>query len=271
MLHRVDVFQNLKTTKTSKDITGQALLDPTLSGAGIKYRNFKNDPLFSNNGPSIDDINQGALGDCYFLAQMGSFAELDANMIKQSIVSLGDGSYAVEFVKNAKDVFYRIDADLPSYSPSQLAYAGFGADNSIWAALYEKAWTFARSGAGTYASIASGWMGSVASVFGKNNDFGYTNGDVTALLSTLETALGAGKSVTVGTYGTQPGGSIVVGGHAYSVEGITDDGQGNVSIRVRNPWGVDGYVCADGSNDGYVTLTVAQFTASMQDYCISDA
>jgi Ca2+-binding RTX toxin-like protein len=270
-VHRVDAFQNEKGQKISKDLTGQAIVDPTLLGASVKYRNFKNDPLFASGGPSINDINQGQLGDCYFLSQLGSFAELDPTMIKQSIVALGDGTYAVQYVKNGKDDFYRVDADLPSYSTSQLSYAGFGAQNSIWAALFEKAWTFARTTAGTYASIASGWMGSVASAFGKNNDFGYTNGDPTALVTTLENAVNAGKSVTVGTYGTQPGGSIIVGGHAYSIEHITDDGAGNVTLTVRNPWGVDGYTSVDGSNDGYVTVSLAQFTASMQDYCISDA
>ena len=34
----------------------------------------------------------------------------------------------MQFVKNGKDVFYRIDADLPSYSATTLSYAGFGAE-----------------------------------------------------------------------------------------------------------------------------------------------
>jgi Ca2+-binding RTX toxin-like protein len=268
MLHRVASFQKLKNVAVSKNLTGQAITDPTIMGSGIKYRNFKNDPLFSDSGPQISDITQGQLGDCYFLAQIGSFAELSPSLIEQSIVNFGDGTYGVQFVKNGQDVDYRIDADLPSYSPTQLAYANLGVQNSLWAPLLEKAYAFFRTGAGTYASIQAGWMGDVATAFGQSSTFGMSS-DV-SMLTTLENAMNAGQSVTVGTFGTQPGGSIMVGDHAYSVEHISDDGAGNVSITVRNPWGIDGYVCADGSNDGFVTLTLAQFTADVQDFSIAN-
>ncbi|HEY1629568.1 MAG TPA: C2 family cysteine protease, partial [Tepidisphaeraceae bacterium] len=268
MVHRVAAFQKLKGVVVSKNLTGGALTDPTIMGSGIKYKNFKTDPLFSSSGPSINDIEQGQLGDCYFLAQIGSFAELSPSLIEQSIVNFGDGTYGVQFVKNGQDVDYRIDADLPTYAGGQLAYANLGAQNSLWASLLEKAYAFFRTGAGTYASIQAGWMGDVATAFGQSNSFGMTSD--ASMLSTMETAMNAGQSVTVGTFGTQPGGSIIVGSHAYSVEHISDDGQGNVSITVRNPWGIDGYTCADGSNDGYVTVTLAQFTADMQDFSIAN-
>jgi len=268
-VHRVSAFQNLGKTVVSKELAGQALPDPVLKGSA-RYFNFKDRPVFSTDGPSINDIRQGAIGDCYFLAQIGSYAFLNPTLIRQSIADLGDGTYAVQFVKNATNTFYRIDADLPAYSASTLAYAGFGAQGSTWAPLLEKAWAFFRTGAGTYASIEGGWMGSVATAFGKSSTWGNTTGDSGALAAVLQQALAGGKSLTLGSYGSQASGSLVVGSHAYSVQSITSDGNGGYTVIVRNPWAVDGYSSADGSNDGYVTLNYAQFLATFQSYNVAN-
>ena len=42
----------------------------------VGYQDFSSDPLFGPNGPSPDDINQGANGDCYFLATLSDIAPL---------------------------------------------------------------------------------------------------------------------------------------------------------------------------------------------------
>ena len=64
-----------------------------------------------------------------------------------------------------------------------------------------------------------------------------------------------------------PAGVPVVGNNMYSVERV-DIHSWNIlgnevdvgsTITVRNPWHVDGGGNNDGANDGYVTLTAAQF------------
>lgn len=258
-VHRVAAFQN----KVSKELNGQAIPDPTLK-KGAAYRNFKNNPLFSSEGPALDDVAQGQLGDCYFLATIGSFAALDQNLIRQSIVALGDGTFAVQMKKGANTLFYRLDADLPSYAVDRLAYAAFGAEGSIWVAMLEKAWAFHRYAKNTYASIEAGFMTEVATAFGKPSTWGYTTQNPNSVLATLKQAIADGKSVTMGT-GSQPAGSLLVGGHAYTVVSIDD----NNNVVVRNPWAIDGYTSGDGQQDGYITLTGAQFAAWTNSYAIA--
>jgi len=265
-IHQVASFAN----KASKELTGQAIADPTIKGASVKYRNFKTNPIFSSSGPGLDDIKQGQLGDCYFLAQIGSFAKLDADVIEKSIVDFGDGTYGVQFVKNGSRVFYRLDADLPSYSASTLAYAAFGAENSIWVGLLEKAWAYFRQSKNTYASIEGGFMIEVSRAFGKSNDWGWTSGDPNTVLSLLKSDYDAGKSITAAT-GTSPAGSLLVGGHAYTLNSITSDGNGGYTVVLRNPWGVDGTAGGDGMEDGYITMTGTQFLAWTVAYAVCDA
>lgn len=274
-IHRIGSFQSERGTSIVKDITGAitTLVNPVVSIANATYRNFKSNPLFATAGPSVDDIKQGQVGDCYFLSQLASYAKIDPTLIKQSIVDLGDGSYAVQFKSNGTNQYYRVSADLPSYNNSQTAAAGLGTQNSLWVALMEKAWTFARKSAGSYASIEAGWMSEVASAFGKTSNFSdvSTHTDGNALLATIQQALAAGKSVTLGTNNSQASGSTMVGSHAYTVMSVQSDGKGGYTVIVRNPWGIDGYTTADGKNDGYVTLSATQFTADIDAINIATA
>lgn len=265
-VHRVATFAN----KAAKDLTGQNLADPTLKGSSVKYRNFKNRPIFAADGPTIGDITQGQIGDCYFLAQLGAYATKAADLIKQSIVNFGDGTYGIQFSKNGTKTFYRVDADLPSYSDSMLSYAALGAQGSMWVALFEKAWTFARSGKNTYASIEGGFMTEVASAFGRGSQWGTTKADPNTVLATLKAAMENNQTVTVGTTGSQPSGSLLVGSHAYTVVSIDDNGAGSYNVVLRNPWAIDGYTCADGDQDGYVTLTAEQFSTWTASYAIAN-
>ena len=265
-VHRVAAFAN----KMSKELTGAALADPALKAGSARYRNFKTRPLFSSNGPAINDVAQGQLGDCYFLAQLGAYAVVSPQMIRQSIVDFGDGTYGVQFTKGGNKLFYRIDADLPSYNASTLAYAAFGAEGSLWVALYEKAWTYARTAKNTYGSIEAGFMTEVSNAFGKSSNWGATSTVANSLLATLKAEMDAGKTVTVGT-GREPAGSLLIGGHAYTVISIVDDGAGGYTVVLRNPWGIDGYTCADNLQDGYVTLTTAQFGAWTDSYAVCAA
>ena len=267
-VHKVGSFEGIKTTtgtgkkaktkvtKVSMELNGDNLVDPT-ADAGMVYRNFSNKPLFADNGPVADDVNQGYLGDCYFLATLSSTAKVDANVIKQSVVELGDGTYAVKFVKNGSEVYYRVDGQLPTWGNGALAYANTGTQNSVWVAIMEKAYAFFRTGAGTYASIESGWMSEVYSALGKTSTSMFSAASSADLLSVIKSALEQGKSVTYGA-ATPTDGAPLIGNHAYMVDHVNADSHGNlVSVTLRNPWGIDG-AGNDGANDGYVTITAAQ-------------
>jgi len=234
-LHMVRRFAN----GADRTLDGDDIADPT---DGLHYKDFADRPLFANAGPSANDIDQNALGDCWLLASMGAVADADPNTIRQTVVSLGDGTYAVRLGGNN---FYRVDAELPTISAASwtLTYAGLGIDNSLWGAVVEKAYTHHRSGADTYASVASGpstegLRGMHATGVGWNSFSSYSSGQ--AVVNDIGDRYDRGQAVVVGIT-TPATGSALVGNHAYTVVGVTRDRFGDVaSITLRNPWGPAG-------------------------------
>ncbi|MFT3788217.1 MAG: C2 family cysteine protease [Tepidisphaeraceae bacterium] len=247
----------------SKDLLGQAIADPK-GKVGSKLNSFRSYPLFSSNGPAIDDINQGQAGSCWWLSTCAAVAKTNPELIKQNITDFKDGTYGVRlYTLTGTQQFVRVDADLFTYSWSTTTpfYASFGAQNSIWVAIYEKALAMVRGAkAGQYVSVDGGWMDEAFRRIGMSpaNTNKGNLADATALSSLLNTAFTAGKAVTVG-FLSVPGGLNLVGYHAYTIDRLNDDG----TVTLRNPWGVDNGTSTDGNNDGYVTLTVAQLLSAM--------
>jgi hypothetical protein len=276
-VHRVSSFRALTfssgstTTQTlSRELNGQRTRDPqvTATSSPVTNATFSNMPLFSDAGPKMDDVLQGECGDCWFLATLGAMAKTNPNAIRQSIVDLGDGTYAVQFRNpdTRAATYLRIDNDLPAYSGTRdPAYAQLGADNSLWVALMEKAYTFYRTGAGTYASIEGGWMDEAFKAFGYKATDTWNTGvaaSVTttsgnSLLQNIKSLLSSGYAVTFAV-GDAPGGTNLISDHAYTVDAVISNPDGTLSLRLRNPWGVDNYSSTDGTNDGYLTLTAVQ-------------
>jgi hypothetical protein len=264
-VHQVGSFLSISpsassTAGVSKEALGQDLADPTLTSSGLNYHSFADHPLFSTAGPRPGDVNQGAVGDCYYLAVLSSVAKVDPELIRQSVVDLGDGTFAVRFFQGDTAQYVRVDADLATYSGGSLAYAGFGGQGSIWVAVMEKAFTTFRRGAGTYASISGGWMNEVYEAMGRDADAHYSSVNASWLIDAIRTDLKAGKSVTYAV--NKPNGAPLIAAHAYMVDAVICNSAGKpTSIRLRNPWGIDG-AGSDGKNDGYVTITAAQAQAA---------
>jgi hypothetical protein len=125
--------------------------------------------LFGPNGPSPDDIAQGYVGDCYFLASLGEVAEQSPQTIKNMFIDNHDGTYAVRFWEYDPNRsgwvadYVTVDLQLPTVHGSKLfAFAGWYQGGQavqytdpnavLWPALLEKA----------YAQLASeGWSRSI--------------------------------------------------------------------------------------------------------------
>lgn len=256
-VHRIAQFYQPYTSSTtdsryvSMDIAGQNLTDPT---AGYSYRNFAGTPLFVD-GPQYNDIRQGYLGDCYYLASLAAMADTDPALVRQMIAPLGDGTFAVRFYRGGQEVYLRLDADLPANGGS-LVYAGVGPDNELWVPLMEKAYAYFRYGQNSYSSIEGGWMATVnTELTGMGNQTMWTGGSASSFVSWMAGQLAAGHAVTLGSNSNASG--PIVGGHAYMVKSVNGDG----TVTVFNPWGVDGGSSTDANRyDGLVTLTAAQVT-----------
>lgn len=257
-VHTISQFYQPYTQDTSSasyvslNINGQNLTDPAASYA---YQSFAAKPLFTD-GPDYRDVAQGQVGDCYFMAALASIANTDPGIIRQAIAPLGDGTYVVQYFRNGAANFVRVDADLPA-SGSSLAYAKTGPDGELWVPLMEKAYAYFRSGANSYASLASGVPETVfGQVAGVASAFPGSMSISTAW-SFLSTQLSAGHPLAACSTSVASG--PIVASHAYTVMSVQIVGSTQY-VTVYNPWGFDGGTATDAnSGDGLVTLTISQF------------
>lgn len=263
-VHRVANFSALRVdgvvTYPAKAQLGQRFADP-IADANTVYRAFSNRPLFASGGASADDVYQGNIGDCYFLAVLSSVASANPIRMQETLVDLGDGTYGVRLYRNGVETYLRVDNDVAvrNANSSTPVYAKFGVAGSMWVPILEKAFAYFRSNAGTYESISGGWMDEAYRALGLTP--GGTGTASTNTLKLLAQQIASGKSVTYAV-NTVPDGAPLIGSHAYMLsEVLTDENDEVTSVVLRNPWGFDG-AGSDGNNDGYVTLTASQAIAA---------
>ena len=236
---------------------GQELTDPL---ALYAYADLSALPLFDD-GPQYNDIAQGLLGDCYYLASLAALAQADPQRIEQLIAPLGDGTYAVRLYRRHQEVYLRLDGDLPRYNQYYLSYAQPSPTGEIWVALLEKAYAFFRYGENSYESIEGGWMNDVLpELTDEPVSMRLTrNTTSSALFEYIESALAAGQPVTAGSY--YAAGGPVIGGHAYMIQSAEQTADG-CYVTLYNPWGEDGVSWDAQPNDGLVRLDIEQVRTS---------
>ncbi len=250
----------------SMEIAGQNFRDPTPTSYGRAWVNFASNPLFAD-GPEHNDIRQGSVGDCYFLACLASMSDSDPNVIRQMVTALGDGTYAVRFFRGGQASYLRLDADLPVYSGSSLSYAKLTPDGETWVAIVEKAYCHFRYGQNSYASISGGWMSTVfQEMTNRPTTTMWTGGSQASLASFIISALDSGHAATLGSYGNAP--SPIVGSHAYMLKSI-EFVEGEAIVTVYNPWGVDGKTYDSNYSDGLLRLDLSQVQACFSAIVIS--
>ncbi len=257
-VHRVTSFyQPFTNDSTSANfipttLSGQNLPDPTDTGSVTHITGS-----LWGSGPTMQDVNQGSVGDCYFLATLQSIAYEQPGKLEEYAVDLGDGTYAVEFNRGGSSPTYvRVDGDMAAGGWSGLAYAHPKQGGPIWAEIFEKAYAFYRYGQNTYASLNNGWTGSVFYDMGISIT-GFTSTQ-SNIFSQITTALANHKAVAAVTNTSISASIPIIASHAYSVVATSVVG-GVDYLTVRNPWGVDGAGNDSNTGDGLVTITLAQF------------
>ncbi len=236
------------TSKTAAATTPAVAPDPTVTEPDVTYRNFANDPLFSSVGPSQNDINQGDLGDCYFLSVLASVAKVDPSLIRQDVTSDGDGTFTVKLFSGGSQKSIRVNADLPTFSDGTLAYAGLGQQNCLWVAIMEKAYADVRTNADSYASINGGWMSDAFNALGIRNTSVFAE---TAFFKDVQTDAKAGDALTYATDDTVSDQAPLIGDHAYEIVSATFGAKGvPITLTLRNPWGNGGPAVDGASDDG---------------------
>ena len=98
--------------------------------------------MFGTDG-SINDIGQGAVGDCYYLAALSAVAEVD-DRFKKVFVNPNKntaGIYAFNVFVRGIPTIVTIDDRLPYQAAARdLVLAKVGIDGSLWGPLLEKVW-----------------------------------------------------------------------------------------------------------------------------------
>jgi len=240
-----------------------------MSGAAtfsVSYSAVAN-PAFGAGGPSMNDINQGYLGDCYMLASLAEVAKQEPSLIQSMITNNGNNTYGVRF-------FYGGSAQYVTVNDSLADGGGvFNSGTNIWASLVEKAYaqvqasgditgnnvnygnsfsTIGNGGAPEYAleeitgasTITDFYAnGSSWSRYAYSNTFSVqsaSSGFTTAsVLATLATDLAGGSDVVLSsrTQSADSRGYItLVANHALSIYGY-DSATGQ--LEIRNPWGTE--------------------------------
>ena len=232
----------------------QDLPDPITSG---KYSDLSHMPLFVD-GPDYDDAVQGRVGDCYFWAALSSLAISDPDILEEAITDLGDETYSVRFYRDGEAVYYRVDADLPTFSGKLVSITP---DGEIWAALMEKAYVMYQ-GENSYSSLNGGWM---VHVYRDITNQGYKwlhTGSISdeELVVSIAQDMNDGHAVSALSYHFSyvSAGPPIVGGHAYSVCSVEEIGN-EWYITVYNPWGYDGREWDDNYQDGLLRLPISLF------------
>lgn len=241
-------------------------------------------------GTQPSDIDQGRIGDCYFLSSMAAVAETHPELMKNAISQNADGTYTVTFheapgtdalrrfgmaglnvqgylerfaqhlgMKPTETSQVTIDGKLPDDNGGD-PYV-HNSDQEQWPELMEKA----------YAK----WWGGFSAI-GNGGDPGsalmaLTGAPIDRLHLSASKADSNWSWVSQAASAKQPmvaatGGSVPIPGlvthHAYTVLGVEQD-NGQKYVVLRNPWGVH-EPGDDGVNDGVFRLTAQDFARSFQ-------
>lgn len=218
------------------------------------------------NAFSPNDINQGSIGDCFFLASLAAVAHTNPDLIRRAITQNSDGTFTVRlFVERERRVlFWRtrnlVPVNVKLYPTFPISVAGTDTANpeagtnpahahggdtdargrtELWVRLVEKAYALLM---GSYAAIGNGGFAADALETLTGERFTERVLDDDSKERIIE-MVEDGIPVTVSTNTDKfrnlsaedrrfANENSIVGGHAYSV--VSAD---NSRIRIRNPWG----------------------------------
>jgi hypothetical protein len=191
---------------------------------------------------SPNDVRQGALGDCTFLASLRALVRADPSLISKTVTPRGAGRYAVALYKGGKRETVEVTHVMPTTAAGAPAYAQHDTNESeLWVMIMEKAYAQLRGG---YDKIGGSNQDAIEAITGKGAEYdkGYVYCDKSTedqLLTYVNAALPKQPVFTSTRAGLvkPPHGipdSSAGTTHAYSVEKVDVSGR---KLDVMNPWG----------------------------------
>ena len=216
-------------------------------------------PLYFN-GAGTDDVNQGNVGDCYFISAISAIADTVVGSIDGTVASVNtgdmvvdnnDGTYGVRFYDNSgAERWVTVDKFVPGYREDKLKFGDTDSGES-WAMLVEKAYVQLnesdnigqdgtnRYGIGNNFGIAGGDPGQALShITGQKASYGFIAEDSTDWTADKLRALIEADLPMVFSTGAPCGLASSYGvkrRHAYTYESYDPVTQ---KFYLRNAWGV---------------------------------
>ncbi|MCR5278901.1 MAG: hypothetical protein K6E19_05605 [Lachnospiraceae bacterium] len=123
------------------DVTGKTIASSdrseTKSSISAKL-DKRGEPLFSHE-PCVEDVQQGCMGDCYFISSIAETVAKNPKMIKDSMLDNNDGTVTVRmYDKDQTGQFH------PVYVTVSKEVRATGAGGATWVAIMEKAFAAHR-------------------------------------------------------------------------------------------------------------------------------
>ncbi|XP_049543563.1 calpain-B-like [Anopheles darlingi] len=232
--------------------------------SGIKWKRPKDivdNPQFITEGYSRFDINQGGLGDCWFLSSCASLASKPH--LFERVVPMDNGNFSAKgqyagvfhfrFWHYGRWVDVVVDDQLPVCRGDELIYGRSSVENEFWSALLEKAYAKLH---GSYHALAGGTgrEGMVNLTGGMAETHLLKGWQPLDLFDRLEQCMARNTLVTAGINDVETDDLLqlvnLVKGHEYSITrverlnshqhmiGMEDQEPREIRlICLRNPWG----------------------------------
>jgi len=249
---------------------------PGRSGADATSYQTYNLRLFRAVGPKYSDVNQGQLGDCWFLSALGETAKQDPSLIENLITANGNGTYSVEFQVDGRPDYVTVNSQFSTYTGNVEQWDGsrqeFASSTScLWVPLFEKALSQLAehgvttgleyaAGADQYYELTSGGGEGMTLLTGQANYSyglaGESGASLKTLLRQMHNDIAAGYDVLLGTSGQAVGGNLVAD-HMFAVLSVNAAAE---TVALYNPWGAAG-----AAGDGKVALFSIAASALVSD------
>ncbi|RIA92740.1 hypothetical protein C1645_736092 [Glomus cerebriforme] len=212
-------------------------------------------PQFFIDGVEPNDIKQGYVGDCWFVAALGVVTNI-SGLLETICVARDEvvGVYGFIFFKDGDWVSTVVDDQLFTYD-NQLTFAQCSNDNETWLPLIEKAYAKIH---GDYEQIEGGWTGEgIEDLTGGIYTFILTSDILDPERFWHEELVHANKKVlfAVSHIKFDPSDLEIVQGlysnHAYSVLRVIEIEEGTKLVQIRNPHGTGEWTgpWSDGSKE----------------------
>jgi hypothetical protein len=206
--------------------------------------------------PNYLDVNQGNVGDCWFVSTLAEVALQNPSAIESMITSNGNGTYELRFYLGGKPEYITVNDYLPTWtSPwtngSTLEFANDPNNSPIWAELIEKGFAQLNAepsaihgqtgvSANAYEGIAGGYPQNALAELTGQSSVTYRGSQLVTDASIIGSAFESGEEAELCTPQFYNGSTPVefngdlVSLHCFEVIGYDPTTQ---TFTLHNPWG----------------------------------